>query len=150
EGYKVFQLANANVTTTDYADPSKVYDPSKARLILQCDVKNHVGKIVNYIYDPNLDVGNPNQVPNDPILEVDGSDKGIVHTLDITIDAFATTDKRLVNNKTYYYSVVSYAYNYYEVADTIYDADSNIVNITTQVQMEPYLAGRKNIKVYSA
>ncbi|HYV90267.1 MAG TPA: hypothetical protein VE978_00720 [Chitinophagales bacterium] len=150
EGYKIFQLVDPKIDSKDYADASKVYDPSKARLILQCDVKNGVEKIVNYIFDASLDVNNPNLVPNVPVLEVEGSDLGIVHTLDVTTDAFATGDKRLVNNKTYYFSAVSYAYNYYEVADTILDDQGNIVNITTQVQMEPYLAGRKNIKIYSA
>ena len=144
EGYQLYQLANANVSTQEYTDPSK------ARLIFQCDIKNGVGKIINYYYDPTLDNGNPVLVPNVPTLMVDGSDLGIKHTLDVTTDAFATSNQRLINNKTYYYSIISYAYNYYQVADTIRDTSGNITNIVTTVQSQPYLAGRKNIKTYSA
>lgn len=144
EGYQVYQLVNPDVSTQDYDDPNK------ARIVLQCDIKNNVGKIVNYIYDPTLDVGNPNLVPNVPILMVDGTDQGIVHTVDLKNDAFATGDQRLINHKTYYFSAISYAFNYYEIADTIRDDQGNIVNITTQVQTESYLAGRKNIFRYSA
>jgi len=144
EGYQLYQLSTANVSTQDYDNPTV------ARLIFQCDIKNNVSKIVNYYYDPSLDVGNPNLVPNVPVLMVDGADLGLQHTLDITTDAFAQGNQTLINNMTYYYSIVSYAYNYYQFSDTIRDDQGNVVNIVTTVQQQPYLAGRKNIKVYSA
>ncbi len=143
EGYQLYQLIDGNVSTQEYNDPAR------ARLIFQCDIKNGVSKIVNYVYDPTLDVGNPNLVPNVPELMVDGADKGISHTLDITTDAFATGNQRLINHKTYYYSIISYAYNYFEFSDTIRDDQGNVVNVVTTVQQQPYLAGRKNIKIYS-
>ncbi|MCS6991313.1 MAG: hypothetical protein NZL95_05575 [Chitinophagales bacterium] len=144
EGYKLYQLVNGDVSVQDYDDPSK------ARLIFQCDVKNGVGKIVNYVYDVNLDVPGQDQVPNVPVLMVDGADQGISHTVRVINDAFATGDPRLINNKTYYFSIVSYAYNYFKVNDTIFDDEGNIISITSVFQNQPYLEGRKNIKIYSA
>jgi hypothetical protein len=77
QGYQVFQLVDGNVSAQDYDDPSK------SRLLFQCDVKDGVGKIVNYYYDASLDLGNPNIIPNVPVLMVDGADAGIKHTIDI-------------------------------------------------------------------
>ncbi len=144
EGYKIYQLKSGDVSVQEFDDPSK------ARLIFQCDVKNGVGKIVNYEYDVNLDIPGQDQVPNVPVLKVDGADKGIVHSIQVTKDAFAIGDQRLINHKTYYFSIVSYAYNYFRVSDTIYDDNGNVVNIVTTVQNQPYLEGRKNIRAYAA
>ncbi|MEO5674322.1 MAG: hypothetical protein ABIQ74_06720, partial [Chitinophagales bacterium] len=144
EGYQIYQLENPDVSAQDYDNPDK------ARLVLQSDIKNDISKIVNYVYDVTLDVGNPNLQPNVPVLMVDGRNSGIVHTIDIKNDAFASGDQRLVNHKTYYYSAISYSFNYYELADTVLDDNGSIINITTQVQMLPYLAGRKNITIYTA
>jgi hypothetical protein len=143
QGYQLYQLVDGNVSTQDYDDPTK------ARLILQCDIKDNVAKLVNYTFDASLDVGNPVLVPNVPVLMVDGADDGLIHTLDVTTDAFATGTTNLVNHRTYYFSIISYSYNYYEFSDTIRDDEGNIVNIITNVQQQPYLAGRKNIKIYS-
>lgn len=143
QGYQIYQLVDGNVSAQDYDDPAK------SRLIFQCDVKDNISKIVNIVYDPSLDVGNPNNA-NVPTLKVDGTNQGIKHTFQILNDAFATGDKRLINHKTYYFSMVSYAHNYYQVSDTVFDEDGNVVNISTIEQLQPYLAGRKNIKIYSA
>jgi hypothetical protein len=144
QGYQLYQLVDANVSVQDYGDPAK------SRLIFQCDKKDDISKIVNIFFDPTLQVGPDPTQANVPVLQVDGANQGIQHTIDVLNDAFATGDKRLVNNKTYYYSVISYAYNFFSVGDTVKDSLGNILNITTTTQLQPYLSGRKNIKIYSA
>jgi hypothetical protein len=132
EGYKIFQLKDENVSS------SNLNDPSKARLVAQCDVKNGVKRLVNFILDEQLgyDV---------PMLMVDGSDEGIRQSFRIKQDAF--TGQALINHKTYYYMAVAYAYNNYKTYDP------NDVN-ALDGQKKPYLESRKSvagpIKAYSA
>ena len=133
EGYIVYQLAN-NEVNVDELD-----DISKARIVYQCDVKNGVSEIINYVYDDNLQA-------SIPTLMVEGADDGIKSTFVLTQDAFTTTgDVNLVNHKTYYYMAISYAYNNYQD----YEIDANNP-LALYGQKTPYLAGRKNIKLYSA
>ncbi len=132
EGYQIFQLRNANVTLAQ-----SIYDNKDVRLVAQFDKKNGVGRLINYKYDADL-------MATVPVLEVDGADKGISHTFTITRDLFSSTaDDRLVNFKKYYYAVIAYAYNNYKPYDP---EDPNYLD----GQRLPYLAGRKNIKVYTA
>lgn len=136
EGYQIFQLKDATVS------PAELKDPSKARLVAQCDIKNGVTRLINYYYDEDLGA-------DIPVLEVEGTDKGIVHSFRILEDKFATGDKRLVNHKKYYYMAIAYGYNEYEK----YTADPEAQQPGIQSiygQKKPYLAGRKNIKVYTA
>lgn len=127
QGYKIYQLENAQVS------PSEYNDVTKAKLIFQCDLKDGVEKIVNYDFDVNIGADVPE-------LMVDGNNEGIRHTFQITDDAFAQGNTKLINFKTYYFSVVSYAYNNFVPYDP---TDPNS-------QRRPYLEGRKNIKVYTA
>ncbi len=119
EGYQIFQILNTQVSTQELSDPSK------SRLVAQCDVKNSVSKIVNFTYDPLLEA-------DVPTLKVNGANLGIQHSFQFENDAFASGDKRLVNHKKYYYMVVSYAYN------------------GSDLQKSKYLQGRKNTKIYTA
>ena len=133
EGYVVYQLANKEVNVDE------LNDISKARIVYQCDVQNGVTEIINYIYDDNLQA-------SVPTLMVEGADAGIKSTFVLTQDAFTTTgDVNLINHKTYYYMAISYAYNNYQD----YEIDANNP-IGLFGQKTPYLAGRKNIKLYSA
>lgn len=133
EGYIVYQLANKEVNVDE------LNDISKARIVYQCDVKNGVSEIINYIYDDDLKA-------SVPTLMVEGADNGIKSTFVLTQDAFTTTgDVNLINHKTYYYMAISYAYNNYQD----YEIDANNP-IALFGQKTPYLAGRKNIKLYSA
>ena len=133
EGYVVYQLANSQVSVDE------LNDITKARIVYQCDVKNGVSSIINYIYDDNLSAAVPT-------LMVEGSDAGIKSSFVITQDQFSTTgDINLVNHKTYYYMSIAYAYNNYQD----YEVDPNNP-IALFGQKTPYLAGRKNIKMYSA
>ena len=133
EGYIVYQLANKEVSVDELSDITK------ARIIYQCDIENGVSKIINFIYNEDLEHA-------DPTLMVEGEDAGINRTFVVTQDAFATSgDVNLVNHKTYYYMAISYAYNNFME----YTDDPNSA-FGLFGQKAPYLAGRKNIKLYSA
>lgn len=129
EGYQVFQLKDASVSQTE------LYNPDKARLVFQSDIKNGVSQLVNYEFDQTLNANVPQEMVN-------GADEGIKHSFQITEDKFATGNTRLVNHKTYYYMAVTYGYNNYK------DYDQNDPN-QLDGQKKPYKAGRRNIKVYS-
>lgn len=142
EGYQVFQLKDATVSV------SEIHNPDKARQIAQCDIKNFdkqgnpIGQLVNYYYDEA--VGG-----NTPVEEVNGENKGIVHSFKITEDQFASGDKRLVNHKQYYYLALAYGYNNYMKYSQ--EPGSQLPGISgLDGQKKVYLAGRKNIKVSTA
>ncbi|MBO7276774.1 MAG: hypothetical protein J6U84_02310 [Bacteroidales bacterium] len=130
EGYQIFQLKDASVSVAD------IYDPAKSRLIAQCDIENYdslqnnqpIAKLVNYTKTNDLLGGQ---------VMVDGENKGIRHSFKITEDKFAeTNDKRIVNNKKYYYIAIAYAYNNFKQ----YNPED-----ATKLdgQKLPYLASRK-------
>ncbi len=101
QGYQIFQLVNPAVSI------SELDDPAQARLVGQCDIKDSVTRLVNFVYD--------NQIQADiPTEKVNGENKGIRHSFQITEDAFAIGDRRLVNFKRYYYVAIAYAYNNYK------------------------------------
>jgi hypothetical protein len=129
EGYQIFQLKDASVSV------ESLHDPAKARLVFQCDIRNGVTKLVNHYPDQAIGY-------SVPVVEVEGGDNGIQHIFRVTEDAFATGDRRLVNHKQYYYLAIAYAYNEYKK----YTIDPTGLD----GQKKPYLAGRKNIKVYTA
>ncbi len=133
EGYQIFQVLDKTVSAAE------LHDASKARLVAQCDVKNGVKRLINFYYDEYIGA-------DVPVVEVEGSDLGIVHSFRILEDKFATGDRRLVNNKKYYYLALSYGYNEYEK----YSSDPAAQEPGIQSfwgQKRPYLAGRKNIGV---
>ncbi|NTW32096.1 MAG: T9SS type A sorting domain-containing protein, partial [Bacteroidetes bacterium] len=142
EGYQIFQLKDATVSIAE------IHDPDKARIVAQCDVKNFdkqnnpIGTLVNYNFDEA--VGG-----NVPVEEVVGANKGVVHSFRFLNDEFATGDKRLINHKQYYYVAVAYAYNNYMKYSQ--DANTQIPGVSNlNGQKKVYLAGRKNIKTYTA
>lgn len=97
EGYKVFQLANAAVTTQE------LDDVTKARLIQTIDVKNGVKELYNW-------TGMPNPLPSQAEFPIwtftrraEGSDDGLFTTLRVLEDQFAVGDRRLVNHKEYHF-----------------------------------------------
>ena len=131
EGYKVYQLANAEVGADELGNNDK------ARLVFQCDVRNNVGRLLNYEFDESLQA-------NVPSLKVNGGDAGITHSFVITEDEFSSSDNpHLINHTPYYFMAVAYAYNNY----LAYNQDDAL---GLQGQKKPYLEGRKNIQVYTA
>ncbi|MDL2261927.1 hypothetical protein LJC11_00295 [Bacteroidales bacterium OttesenSCG-928-I21] len=128
QGYQVFQFKDASVSISDR------YNKDKVREIFQCDIKDSVTQLVNYTWSDDLGA-------NVPQKEVNGANVGIRHTFVIEKDFFS--EAQLVNNKEYYYSAIAYGYN-----------SSMPYNQTLQETFAgmktPYLAGRNNIKSYSA
>ena len=130
EGYQIFQVKDASVSVAD------IYDNDKARLIAQCDIENYdslqnnqaIGELVNWT---EVDGRLQSQVM------VSGENKGIRHSFLITEDKFSTNnDKRIVNNKKYYYIAIAYAYNNFKPYN---NQDATKLD----GQKEPYLASRK-------
>ncbi len=134
EGYQVFQLANSSV------GPNDLKDPDLARLVFQCDVSNSISRIINYYYDQSLGA-------NVPVLEVNGVNQGIRNSFSLTLDAF--TNQPLVNHKQYYFMALAYAHNEFEKYTDDPAAQSPGIQ-SLNGQKQPYLAGRKNIKAYTA
>lgn len=130
QGYQVFQYENAQVSISDR------YNNALVREVFQCDIKDGIDKVVNYVWSEDLGA-------NVPVKEVDGADNGITHTFVLENDLFAAGDARLINNREYYYTVIAYGYN-----------NSKLYNQSVQEsfnnQKKPYLAGRNNIKRYTA
>ncbi|MBK9400825.1 MAG: hypothetical protein IPN36_08140 [Bacteroidetes bacterium] len=128
QGYKVYQVSDENVSISD------ISDPAKAKLLAQIDLEDDVTKLVNYSFDNNLQAFIPSQ-------KTDDINAGITHNFIITQDQF--TLKPLANYSPYYFMVISYASNNYRTFNA-FSPDP------VQTQAEPYLQGRKNVKIYSA
>ena len=130
EGYVVYQIINDKVTSTDLSDRTKAIP------IFQCDLENNVSRIVNFELDNSVGAVSPK-------IKVEGLNKGVVSTFKVTDDAFSTSSNRkLINNKTYYFLSVAYAYNNY----LTYAPDVPVsVNPAANFlgQKRPYLEGRK-------
>jgi len=133
EGYLVYQVINDEIGSDER------HDLSKARLIGQYDLQNYegtgtanpIGTLVNYTPDQMLGY-------NVAQLEVQGANQGIAQSIRVTEDAFASgTDKRLVNNKNYYFLVIAYGYNNYKKYDQN-DPQS------LDGQKKPFISSRKS------
>jgi hypothetical protein len=130
EGYMIYQMKD------DEAGVADINDPTKARLVAQCDIENGIDRIINFEYDEDLGYDIPTE-------RVDGSDAGIRHTFRITEDQFAQGTRTLVNHKSYYYIAVAYAYN--DMADlgtgapNLYDPTDPL---TLDGQKVPFISSR--------
>ena len=144
EGYKLYQLKNNTVIQEELTDPSK------AKLIFNCDIENGIKRLINYEYDATTG----GDVPKVKIDETENSDKGIKSTFHFTKDEFSTSqDKKVINNKEYYFFCVAYGYNEYgkyveDVPFTVYDPVNNYSPPSSEGQKRPYLEGRKSKKAY--
>jgi len=135
EGFKVYQLKNISTTQED------LIDPSKAKLVFQCDITNGIKRLVNFEFDATTggDI---------PKVKVEGTDNGLQSTFRFASDQFSlTSDKKVVNNKEYYFMTVAYGYNQYGQykEDTPW---STFNTPSTEGQKRPYLEGRKSKKAY--
>jgi hypothetical protein len=135
EGYKIYQLANPNVSV------QQLDDVDLARLVRQVDVKNGVSEIFNWTSLENPDPSQP--AIFFPERQVDGEDAGIKHSFNITVDQFANGDRVLINHKNYYYTVLAYAYNNYK------QFEANAPEGVDKGQNKSYLEGRRNVKTYT-
>lgn len=138
EGFKVYQLKNSSVVQEELSDPSK------AKLIFNCDIENGVTRLVNYEYDPS----SGGDVPKVKVDATDYSDKGIKTSFRFTRDEFSSAqDKKVINNKEYYFYCVAYGYNQYGE----YKEDqpwTGIGEASSEGQKRPYLEGRKSKKAF--
>ncbi|MFM2267199.1 MAG: hypothetical protein RL757_640 [Bacteroidota bacterium] len=134
QGYLIYQLANPTVSLADVVVKN---DPTKARLVAQVDVQDTITKIVNWktVEDPTR----TNNFVFVPEVKIQGKNEGIKHTFRLSTDAFGSTGSPLVNQKKYYYTVVSYAFNNYK------PFDPNIANGGVRGNAEPFFVGRRNI-----
>lgn len=131
EGYKIYQLANANVKRNE------LDDVDKARIIRQCDIKNGVDEIYNWFPVANPDPSGPAiWVPERQVI---GSDQGIQHSFQIKKDLFADGDQKLQNGKKYYYTVLAYAYNNWKQYSPIEYFG----------QRTPYIESVRNVRIYN-
>ncbi len=133
EGFQVFQVTGPDVSVED------IYDPAQSRLVFQSDIKNDVGQLINFNESPTL--GNGISVPQD--MTIVANNEGIELSFRLQDDAFAEGDKRLVNNREYYFFVIAYAQNRFRAFD---GSQFNFVdpnNLVAGGQLKPYLAGRK-------
>ena len=137
EGYVLYQLAGPNVDLGADID-----NPEKVRAIRQVDLRNGVSTTFNWI-----GIENPNFDPGDleskefvfyPEVQVEGGDLGIRHTFSITEDQFGVTDRRLINHRRYYFTVIAYAHNDYLPFDPV----------TEEGQKITHVVGRRNIETY--
>lgn len=120
QGYQIYQLVNGSV------GQGELTDINKARLAFQCDKADGISQIVNYTNDVTLSALVPQEMVN-------GANKGIVHSVSLTEDLFATGDNRLVNHKTYYYAIIAYGHS-----------NSLAPNFNALKDYLPYIAGRRN------
>ncbi len=131
EGYQIYQLRDNTVSIAD------IENPDKARLVLQCDLKNYdskgnpIAQLINY---KKSDALGGSLVP---VEKVNGANTGVSHSFTINEDQFASGDKRLINHKKYYFIAIAYAYNNYKIYNQFSPDD-------LEGQKEPYLAGRKS------
>ncbi len=121
QGYQIYQLVNGSVGQEDLTDVNK------ARLVFQCDKPDDISQIVNYSNDIALSALVPQEMVN-------GANKGIVHSISVKEDKFATGDNNsLVNHKTYYFAIIAYGHS-----------PSLAPNFSQLRDYLPYIAGRKN------
>lgn len=102
EGYQIYQMKDTEAGVSD------IGNKDKARLVAQCDVKNDISRIINFEFNEELGFAVP-------AVKVDGANRGIRHSFQITEDQF--TGNTLVNHKTYYYIAIAYAHNEYKEYD---------------------------------
>ena len=138
EGYQIYQVIGPEIGAND------LDNPSLARLVRQFDIVNFVsdpekpnygepiGRLINWEFDEDMQVSVPRE-------KVSGANSGIQHSFEITQDAFAIGNSRLVNYRTYYFIAVAYAYNeFWPFSIDPIGADKGLLG-----QKLPYLRGRK-------
>ncbi|MEI6312697.1 MAG: hypothetical protein WCP57_10595 [Bacteroidota bacterium] len=142
QGYKIYQLKDGTVSTSD------LNDNAKARIVSQIDIKDGISTIINFTFDAASGT-------NVPTVMVEGANKGLTKSFNVTSDLFADGDNRLINHKTYYFTALAYAHNDFTIIDTVSwvidTASSIILPVTeTKTQDKKYLQGNGNLSIYTA
>jgi hypothetical protein len=138
EGYFIYQVNNPS----EISKLEDLYDNSKSRLLKALDIKNDIkGDVYNFKRLINCD--NEKDTTLVQYLKANLTNQGISHTFKVNEDLFEQEGrKNLVNNKTYYYAVVAFAYNNYQLPGTL-PRDYRKNNITP-------LLFSSSIKIFSA
>lgn len=130
QGYVVYQVIGPQVAASDLSDNTK------AHVVAEVDVQDNVAQIVNFVTDPTLGL-------LVPTLEVQGANAGITNSFDLKNDLFAQGENtQLINNTTYYYTAIAFAYNNYKQYQQAYPDSGG--------QLTQYLPGRGNFNIYTA
>jgi len=130
QGYVLYQVKNPQVSASDLSDNTK------AMVVAECDIEDKVTQIVNFVSDQVLGL-------LVPTLELTGNNSGITSSYDLKTDLFAQgTTSQLINNTTYYYTAVAFAYNNYKQYQQAFPDSGG--------QKIQYLPGRGNFNIYSA
>ncbi len=143
QGYRVFQLANSQVTSAEIFDATTgEVDNTKAYEVFECDRHDTVSMVVNYV--KKTTISDTTWVPQ---VKVKGKDSGIVHSFELTQDQFATTpDKTLINYHTYYFVAIAYGYNNFAQFDPLNPNNTQDVAYLGSA----HAAGGSNITVMNA
>lgn len=106
EGYLIYQVFNpAEIGTIEDLD-----NLTKSRLVKQMDLKNNVSNSMNNF---SIVIVNGDTFKN-ITRTIPLANKGIEHTFVVNDDKFSQEGRsNLVNNKTYHFACVAYAYNNY-------------------------------------
>lgn len=103
EGYLIYQISSENAVS----NLEDLKDPEKAKLYTIMDRKNNISKAVNF----TVETINGQQVSR-ITQDLDLPNTGITREFTITTDLFQQEGKAtLVNNKTYYYATIAFAFN---------------------------------------
>lgn len=132
QGYQVFQLSGPGVSVSD------LDDPSKARILFQCDIRDDVADLTNYTFDKALQ-------STIPVKKVTAANEGIKRSFSVTEDLFSIGGGNLVNFKTYYYIAIAYGYNEYKPykQDEAPDLLNNPFKPASDGQKIPYISSRR-------
>jgi hypothetical protein len=123
QGYQIYQLKDATVSSTE------LNNVDRARLVFQCDIKDNIKQIVNYTFDQTI-------TANVPMEMVNGANAGIAHSISVKTDLFASGDNKLVNHKTYYYTIIAYGYSSTQEFNP---------GLFSYNDYKPYISGSKNL-----
>lgn len=131
QGYQVFQLRSNDISI------SQVLDPAVSRLVFQCDIVDGDTTLVNYTFDENIQA-------SIPVVQVEGANEGISHSIRVNEDLFASGNPRLINFKTYYYIAIAYASNRFKpYAQDVAPSLDNPFAPASDGQKTPYLPSRR-------
>ena len=133
QGYILYQLASATVSSSDLADPTKAVP------VAVYDITDNVGHLVNWDQYTDPITSTAAFTPEASTIPGIGNDlpnKGIKHSVLDSLDLIG--GGQMVNHKTYYFGVISFATNNFQ----------NFIPATGVGQNQPFLIG-KNFNKYS-
>jgi hypothetical protein len=128
QGYQIYQLKDATVSATELGNVDR------ARLVFQCDKKDGIKQIINYTFDQTI-------TANVPMEMVNGADLGVTHSISVKTDLFASGDNKLINHKTYYYTIVAYGYSSTQEFNPL---------LFSYNDFKPYISGSGNVEKVAA